>query len=400
MAITTSRTTRRSSQAQKQGNPSKRFSASASWHEPNFVLVGILMVLVVFGLVMLSSASSVEGFQKFGDPNFFVKHQLLYGILIGIPALWIMSRIDYHLWKHYAFPLIITAIVLSFLVLVPGIGVAANGANRWLSLGGITFQPSELVKLFFLIYLGVWLEARQKDIHDSSTGLIPFLIMVGILVFLIAVLQSDLGTMIVISVIAVSAYFVAGAPWKHLAIIAGLGSTGLLFFIKILPALFPSFAYRAIRFRVFLNPDLDPLGFGYQINQALLAVGSGGILGLGLGRSRQKFNYLPEAESDAIFAVIAEEMGFIITTALILIFIAFMVQGYKIAKSAPDMYGKVLATGITTWIMFQAIVNIMSMLSLMPLTGIPLPFISYGSTSLVTLLAAVGILINISRQTE
>lgn len=373
---------------------------SSQWHEPNYALIAVLGVLLVFGLIMLSSASSVNGFEKFGDPNYYVKHQILYGVFIGLPALWVMSRIDYHILKRYAFPLIIVSIILLMLVLVPGIGLELLGAKRWINLGGLAFQPSELVKIAFLIYLAVWLEARNKDIEDFSTGFMPFMIMIGFLVLMIAGVQKDLGTMIVIGVIAMSAYFVAGAPWKHLLSIGAIAAAGLFLLIKVLPIFIPSLSYRANRLTVFLNPELDPLGIGYHINQALLAIGSGGLLGQGLGHSRQKFNYLPEVASDSIFAVIAEEMGFIVSAGLVVLFLAFAIQGYKIAQQAPDVFGKIIATGITTWIIFQAVVNIMAMLSLLPLTGIPLPFISYGSTSLVTLLVSIGVLINISRQTK
>lgn len=370
------------------------------WHEPNYVFIGLLAILLVFGLIILSSASSVAGFEKFGDPYYFVKRQLLYGILIGVPSMWVLSRIDYHIWKRYAFPIVVANIILLVMILVPGIGVELLGARRWVSIGGILFQPSELIKLSFLLYLGVWLEARGKELHDPSTGFVPFMIMITFLVLMIAGVQKDLGTMVVIGVIAVSAYFVAGAPWKHLGIIFASAVAGLFFLIKLLPIFIPSFEYRAHRLTVFLNPDVDPLGIGFHINQALLAIGSGGILGLGLGHSRQKFNYLPEVMTDSIFAVLAEEMGFVVAIVVVALYLAIMLQGYKIAKTAPDPFGKIVAIGITTWISFQAIVNIMAMLSLVPLTGIPLPFISYGSTSTATLLIAVGILINISRQTK
>jgi len=360
----------------------------------------LLAILLVFGLIILSSASSVAGFEKFGDPYYFVKRQLLYGILIGVPSMWVLSRIDYHIWKRYAFPIVVANIILLVMILVPGIGVELLGARRWVSIGGILFQPSELIKLSFLLYLGVWLEARGKELYDPSTGFGPFMIMITFLVLMIAGVQKDLGTMVVIGVIAVSAYFVAGAPWKHLGIIFASAVAGLFFLIKLLPIFIPSFEYRAHRLTVFLNPDVDPLGIGFHINQALLAIGSGGILGLGLGHSRQKFNYLPEVMTDSIFAVLAEEMGFVVAIVVVALYLAIMLQGYKIAKTAPDPFGKIVAIGITTWISFQAIINIMAMLSLVPLTGIPLPFISYGSTSTATLLIAVGILINISRQTK
>ncbi|EKD78594.1 MAG: hypothetical protein ACD_41C00316G0002 [uncultured bacterium] len=374
---------------------------TAHWHLPNYTLLGLLLILLVFGLIMLSSASSVAGFEKFDDPYYFVKRQLLYGVLFGLPMMWILSRVDYHIWKRYAFPFIILNIILLLLVVVPGIGVELLGAQRWINFGGILFQPSELIKLTFLLYLGVWLEARQRSrtIHDISTGFAPFMTMVGFLVLMIAGIQKDLGTMVVIAMIAVVAYYVAGAPWKHLGIIVVSGIGVLLFLVKVLPLFISSFNYRANRLTVFLNPDLDPLGIGFHINQALLAIGSGGIFGLGLGHSRQKFNYLPEVSTDSIFAVVAEEMGFIIALSVVALYIGIMWQGIQVAKTAPDNFGKIVAAGIITWITFQAVVNIMAMLSLLPLTGIPLPFISYGSTSMATLLAAVGILINISRQT-
>lgn len=374
---------------------------TAHWHLPNYTLLGLLLILLVFGLIMLSSASSVAGFEKFDDPYYFVKRQLLYGVLFGLPMMWILSRVDYHIWKRYAFPFIIINIVLLLLVMVPGVGVKLLGAQRWINFGGILFQPSELIKLTFLLYLGVWLEARQRSrtIHDISTGFAPFMTMIGFLVLMIAGVQKDLGTMVVIAVIAVVAYYIAGAPWKHLGIILVSGIGVLLFLVKLLPVFIPSFSYRANRLTVFLNPDLDPLGIGFHINQALLAIGSGGLFGLGLGHSRQKFNYLPEVSTDSIFAVVAEEMGFIIALSVVALYVGIMWQGIQVAKTAPDNFGKIVAAGIITWITFQAAVNIMAMLSLLPLTGIPLPFISYGSTSMATLLAAVGILINISRQT-
>lgn len=375
---------------------------SANWHVPNYTLLGLLLILLVFGLIMLSSASSVAGFEKFSDPYYFVKRQLLYGVMFGLPMMWILSRIDYHIWKRYAFPFIIINIIFLLLVVVPGVGVELLGARRWINFGGILFQPSELIKLTFLLYLGVWLEARQRNraIHDVSTGFAPFMTMIGFLVLMIAGVQKDLGTMVIIAVIAVVAYFIAGAPWKHLGVIVLSGIGVLLFLVKILPWFIPSFSYRANRLTVFLNPDLDPLGIGFHINQALLAIGSGGLFGLGLGHSRQKFNYLPEVSTDSIFAVVAEEMGFIIALSVVALYIGIMWQGIQVAKTAPDHFGKIVAAGIITWITFQATVNIMAMLSLLPLTGIPLPFISYGSTSMATLLAAVGILINISRQTQ
>lgn len=386
----TSRTFHRTTSIAKNGNGTDKISR---FHEPNYAMFLILGALLVFGLIMLSSASSVMGYQKFNDSYYYLKHQFIYGVIIGLVSLFIMSKIDYHYWKKYAFPIALATIILLFLVLVPGIGFEYLGAKRWIEIGGVQFQPSELVKLTFLIYLAVWLENRAKKMTDFGSSFVPFIVMIGFIFFMIAGIQKDLGTTIVIAVIALSVYFVAGAPWKHLIWMAFSGIGLFFLMIKIAP-------YRANRLMVFLNPELDPQGIGYHINQALLAIGSGGIFGLGLGHSRQKYNYLPEPAGDSIFAVIAEELGFVFTMILIALFISFFWQGLKIARSAPDAFGRLIAVGIVAWITFQAFINIAAMLSLVPLTGIPLPFISYGSTSLVMLLTAVGVLINISKQTK
>ena len=341
---------------------------------------------------MLSSASSVISFEKFGDSNYLVRHQLLYGILIGAVGLILFSRIDYHIWRKFAFPLLALNILLLLAVFLPGIGYGFQGARRWIQLGPTLLQPTELLKLTFIIYLATLFEKNIIKIKEAGVGLIPFLIMLGIIVFLI-MLQPDMGTMLTISIIGLVIFFLAGAPFKHLAWIF-LGATGLMFlFIKIAP-------YRAARFTVFLNPALDPQGIGYHVNQALLAIGSGGIFGLGLGHSRQKYLYLPEVTGDSIFAVIAEELGLILCILLIIFFLMLMYRGFKIAKAAPDIFGKLLTAGIVSWFVLQAFINIAAMVTLIPMTGIPLPFISYGSSALATSLVAVGILINISRQTR
>ncbi len=359
-------------------------------------LLTILAILIIFGLVMLSSAGAVKSYQDFDDTYYLVKHQLLNGVLIGGIAFYIMSHIDYHYWRQYAFPIAVGTLLLLFAVFLPGVGEARLGAKRWIEIGGFDFQPSEIVKLTFLIYLSAWLEKHKKRIHDPAYGLASFVIMLLSLVLLIAVGQKDLGTMIVIGVIAVVVYFVGGAPLKHLAII-GAGAVGGFLFLVLIPA----FRYRLNRILVFLNPDtVDKLGVGHHVHQALIAIGSGGIFGLGFGHSRQKFNYLPEVHTDSIYAIISEELGFFVAIGIIVLFTIFTIRALKIASKAPDDFGKLLAVGVATWIGFQAMVNIGAMLSLLPLTGIPLPFISYGSSSMITLLASVGILVNISRQTK
>lgn len=367
----------------------RHHNRSAGPMDPTLII--LLVVIIVFGLIMLSSASSVLGYQTFGDSYYYLKHQLLYGVLLGGIAFYVLSTVDYHYWRQHAFPILVGTMVLLFAVFLPGIGQELLGAKRWINIGGFFFQPSEVVKLTFLIYLAAWLQKRGKEVEHVSYGFASFVIMLGFLVLMIAVAQKDLGTTVVISVISVVVYFVAGAPWKHLASIFVGGLVAVLALIKIAP-------YRAARLTVFLNPEVDPQGIGYHVNQALLAIGSGGFFGVGLGHSRQKFNYLPEVATDSIFAVIAEELGFLFAAMVVVLFVAFTIRALTIAKHAPDQFGRLLAVGIATWIGFQAVVNVSAMLGLLPLTGIPLPFISYGSSSFITLLAASGILANISRQ--
>ena len=371
----------------------KRFFEGEGAHQPDYALVFSIFAIIIFGLIMLWSASVVAGFQKFGDSYYYLKHQFVYGVIFGTIAFLIASKINYIFWKKYAFPLIIATVVLLLMVLIPGIGAEYLGARRWISIGGLLFQPTELAKLTFLLYLAAWLTKRsKKGMEDIYYGLLPFLFLLGIMGLLI-ILQPDMSTLTVIGIIALVVYFVAGAPWKHLALIGigGLGLFGLL--IKIAP-------YRAARLSTFLNPELDPQGIGYHVNQALLALGTGGIFGLGLGHSRQKFNFLPEPYGDSIFAVIGEELGFVFSMAFIFLFIYLIWRGYRVVKNTSDVFGMLLAIGIVTWIAFQAFINIGAMVALIPMTGIPLPLVSYGSTSLVMVMFALGILVNISKHTQ
>ena len=362
-------------------------------HAPDYILIGTLALIVLFGLMMLSSASSVQAFQKFGDSYYFFKNQLLKGILPGLVAFYLASRFDYRGWKKYAFSLLIASVVLLILVFIPGLGVSHNYSQSWLKIGPLGFQPSELVKLTFLIYLATWLEKRgERGLRDPQYGLLPFLFAMGVISFLILA-QPDLGTLMIVIAMSLIVYFVAGAPKKF---ILGIITGGLLLaFVAIQVA-----PYRLDRFTAFFNPSADPQGIGYHISQAKLAVGSGGILGLGIGKSRQKFNYLPEVYGDSIFAVIAEEMGFIFSLILVGLFLTLAIRGLKIARGVTDVYGQLLAAGITGWFSFQAFINIGAMVGLLPLTGIPLPFVSYGGTAMTVSLLAAGILVNMSKQTK
>lgn len=360
-------------------------------YKPDYVFIGLIGVIIIFGLIMLSSASGAVAYEKFGDNYWFLKHQIFFGLLPGLAAFFIMAKIDYRKWRNYALPFLVVSIILLLLVFIPGLGASYGRARNWINIFGMSLQPAEIVKLTFLIYLSAWLSRMrgEKEMRDASTSFIPFVTVLGLIILIMAI-QPDIGTLSIIAVVSLIVYFVAGAPFLHLAWISGAGALLFFFLIKIAP-------YRAARLMTFLHPELDPQGVGYHINQALLAIGSGGFFGLGLGLSRQKFQYLPEVAGDSIFAIIAEELGFVFTLGLIVLFVFLALRGLKIAKRAPDGFGRLLAIGITSWFVFQAFINIGAMLGLLPLTGIPLPFISYGGTAMTVGLAAAGIMANISK---
>lgn len=357
------------------------------------ILLFSVFALIAFGLVMIASAGVIYSQTRFSDQYFFFKRQLFFGVAPGLFVLYFFSKFDYHRLKKIATPFFLVSLVLLILVFVPGVGTKIYGANRWVQLGPISFQPSEMAKLAIILYLAAWLESKgHRKLRDFFEGLLPFMVILGIAGFLI-IKQPDAGTLGVIMLTALAIYFVSGAKISYIfgIILAGIG--GLAVIIKMAP-------YRMNRFLVFLNPETDPQGIGYQINQALLAIGSGGIFGAGLGHSRGKFNYLPEPVGDSIFAIIGEELGLIGVGLLVIFFVVLALRGYKIAKNSIDDFGKLVGVGLTSWIIFQAFINISAISGIIPLTGIPLPFISYGGTSLVFLLAGVGILLNISRQSS
>lgn len=356
-------------------------------------LLTIVGTLLVFGLIMIASAGVIYSETRFGDSYYFFKHQLFFGVIPGAIALYVFQKIDYHFWRKLAVPFFILSVIFLILVFVPGIGSRVYGASRWLQLGPFSFQPSEMAKLAVIIYLAAWLESRgTKRIKDFFEGMLPFLGIISLIAFLI-MKQPDTGTLGVIILTSFALFFVAGAHMRHLFSMGTLGFIALWVLVKIEP-------YRLNRILAFLDPGADPQGIGYQINQALLAVGSGGLLGVGLGHSRQKYNYLPEPVGDSIFAVIGEEVGMIGALILVSLFILLAMRGLKIAKKAPDMFGTLVATGITMWIVIQSFINIGANIALIPLTGIPLPFISYGGTSLVFLMSSIGIMLNISKQSN
>jgi cell division protein FtsW len=357
------------------------------------VLLVILFILLGFGLLMIASGGVAYSETRFGDQYFFFKRQFFYGILPGLFVFYIFQKIDYHWWKKIALPFFFVSVLFLILVFIPGLGLKTYGASRWLQLGPFSFQPSEMAKLSLILYLALWLESKgRKSIRDFFEGFLPFLGILGAIGFLI-MKQPDMGTLGVLLITAVIIFFASGAKGSHLFSMTAIGTLMLIVLIKISP-------YRFDRFTAFINPNADPQGIGYHINQALLAIGSGGIFGLGLGHSLQKFNYLPEPVGDSIFAIIGEETGLLGGVFLITLFVWLAFRGLKIAKNAPDDFGKLCSIGITSWIIVQAFINIAAISGIMPLTGVPLPFISYGGTSLVFLMSAMGILMNISKQAK
>lgn len=370
--------------------PTPHASEPQHAHRPDYILLLVVLFLLCFGFIAVLSASSVLSFDRFGNNYYYFKHQLFYGGVIGLAAFAILAKIPYYKLRKYALPFFVIVVIL--LIVVDVAGTSFGGAQRWIALGPIVFQPSEIAKFGIVLSLAAWFARAGEGAKTFKHGLIPFCIMMGIIAVLL-IGQPDVGTLSVVALTSVVVYFTAGAAWAHMGLIIAGGIGSLAYLIHVAP-------YRAARLTVFLNPDIDPQGIGYQINQALLAIGSGGLFGLGLGQSRQKYNYLPEAASDSIFAIIAEEFGFVRTILLIALFVFLAYRGYSIARNIEDPFGKYLAVGITTWLCFQAFLNIAALTGLIPLTGIPLPFISYGSSALIISLAAAGVLFNISRYTK
>jgi cell division protein FtsW len=356
----------------------------------DFLFMGLVALLVGFGLVMLMSATGPFAFQKFSDSYWFLKHQVFFGVLPGLVAFMVLSRIDYRYWKKYEKAFLGVSVFLLLLVFIPGLAATWGTSKSWIAIGGFSFQPAEVVKLTFLLYLAAWFSRLDiKKIHSVNDGLVPFLGAFGVVAVLM-LLQPDLGTLLVVGAMAFAIYVVAGAKWSHLGALVGMAVIGLMVMIAVAP-------YRVARITTFLYPENDPKGIGYHINQAYIAIGSGGFFGLGLGHSRQKYLYLPEVAGDSIFAVAAEELGFFVMLAFIACIALFLFRGYSIGQHTGDAFGRYIVVGIMTWIFAQMVFNIGSMVGLFPITGLPLPFISYGGTSLMVLLAAMGLMVSVSK---
>ena len=355
---------------------------------PDFVIFFAVICLLGFGVVMVYSASAVSAYVNFNDSYYFLKRQIVWAAL-GLAAMLMAMNIDYRVWRSLAVPLMILTIILLILVLIPGLGKVVNGARRWLGFGSFFIQPSEIAKLALVLFCSTTLAVTQEKIKSFMRGVAPQLLVL-LLVFGLILKQPDLGTALVIAGTVFLLLFAAGAKVSHLASLGAVGIAGIAVAIFTEP-------YRMRRIMAFSDPWSDPLNSGYHIIQSLYALGSGGLFGVGLGRSREKFLYLPEPHTDFIFAILGEELGFIGTAAVLILFFLLLWRGLRIAMSAPDIYGSMLATGITSVIILQATMNIAVVTASMPVTGIPLPFISFGGSALVFTLTGVGILLNISR---
>jgi len=346
-----------------------------------FLLITVVL-LVLLGLLAVFDASQFQAFQEFGDKMYFIRQQLI-SAAIGFVLLIFFIFFDYHRLEKIALPFLLTSIFLLILVFIPGFGVLAGGAHRWLKFGGFTIQPAEIIKLATIIYFA--------SVFQQKTQTKIFISVISLVSIIVGVFQKDLGSAIVYSLIAFSLYFISGAPITHFLALFFAGLTGAIVFIITAP-------YRVHRVLAFLDPFADTQGFTYHISQVLIAIGSGGFFGLGIGQSRQKFSYIPEVTTDSIFSIIGEEVGFVGCLFLISIICFLIYRSFKIAENAPDKFGKLLAIGLVVWLGSQTIINLAAMVSLMPLTGVPLPFISYGGSALIANIVTVGILLNISRQ--
>ncbi len=357
-------------------------------HKPDYLILFCFAFLVIFGLVTLASASSHLGQTKFNDSLYYLKHQMLYGLSVGLIGFFAAYKIHYRRYEKIAVFLLILSIAALVLVFTP-LGFKAGGAERWVQIGPITFQPAELLKITFVLYLAAWL-ARQGERHQSFyKGFVPLFIVLAIIAGILFK-QPATTTVVIIVASALIIYFVSGAKLRY---IAAVGSAGIAV-VALLVYLTP---YRLERVSNFLQPDANPLAGGYHINQALIAIGSGGLTGVGFGQSTTKIQYLPEPIGDSIFAVIAEEFGFIGSLALIAIFAALVLKILFLARKIKDKFGKLLLVGFASIIGIQVFINIAAISGIIPLTGVPLPLISYGGTTLAVFMTMGGMIVNISK---
>lgn len=347
-----------------------------------------VLVLLGAGLVMVYSASSIVAFDRMADSAYFLRRQATW-IGIGLVAMWIASRVHYQRLRAYAVPLLLATALLLIAVLIPGIGRVAGGARRWIVAGPAGFQPVELAKLALPLFVAQFAVRRGAEVRDLHRGVVPPLLVTGFLAGLV-LLQPDMGSAVVLVVITMTVLFLSGARIAHLGLV-------VLAALPVAAVAVAAAPYRLRRFLSFLDPWSDPQGSGFHIIQSLLAFGSGGLIGVGLGESRQKFFYLPERHTDFIYAIVGEEIGLLGTVGVLVLFAFLAYRGYRISRSAPDRFGSLLAGGITAAIVGQALMNMGVATGLLPVKGVPLPLVSFGGSSLVMTMMQIGILLNISQ---
>jgi cell division protein FtsW len=353
----------------------------------DLIIVLMVVALTCFGIVMVYSASSIMATKKFHDGFYFLKRQGIYALL-GFGAMAAAMRIDYHAWKKAAIPILLVCLGLLFLVLIPGIGGSAGGSSRWIRLPGFSFQPSEMAKIAFIMYMAFSLDKKQDKVRFFSTGFLPYMVVLAVMLLLL-LKQPDLGSSLTLGCVAMVMLFAAGTRLSYILSMVLLALPFLYYAVMHVD-------YRRRRIMAFLNPWEDPTNTGFQIIQSWIAVGTGGIFGQGLGEGKQKLFYLPEAHTDFIFSVVGEELGFIGVMVIASMFFLLIHRGIRVALYAEDNFGRSLAFGISTLLGLEAFVNIAVVTGIFPTKGLALPFISYGGSSLIITLFAVGILLNIS----
>ena len=359
----------------------------------DYVLLGAVGLLLVIGAQMVYSSSVVIAHNEFGDETYFFTRQLLW-IVVGLAGLGVAASIDYHRWQSISVLLLVVTVIALVLVLIPQLATRQYGSARWLRLGPLpSFQPSELAKLIVCIYMADWLSRKGANVRKLGQGSIPFVIILSVIAGLVVV-EPDMGTAVIICAVAFSVFWVAGANLWHLVLGFVPGGAAVIWYVT------HSAAYRVERYQAFLDPHADPLGKGWQAIQTFIALGSGGLTGVGLGMSRQKAYYLPNAHTDSILAIIGEELGMLGTFAVIALLMVIGWRGLRIALRAPDPFGRLLAVGLTSKVLWQAIVNIGAVTNSLPYTGVTLPFVSYGGNSLCITLIGVGLLLSVSRFTR
>ena len=354
----------------------------------DYPLLITVILLAVFGIIMIYSASNIWALYKFNDAFKFVKHQGLF-FIIGLFLLVFISKIKYTRYYEKANTILFLVLILLILVIIPGIGTVRNGSRSWFGIGSFGLQPSEAAKIALIIFTSKYLVNNERNLKDIKKGLLPILGII-FLVFGLIMLQPDFGTGVIIVISTIGLLFIGGVNFKFFIRLGILGIIGVVVLILIAP-------YRLERILSFLNPWNDPLGSGFQIIQSLYAIGPGGLFGYGFLNSRQKHFYLPEPQTDFIFSIISEEFGFMGVLIVTSLFLIVIIRGFKIARKSDELFGKYLAFGITFQIAFQAILNLMVVVGLIPVTGVTLPFLSYGGSSLLITLCSIGILLNISR---